>query len=130
MVGVDRSGGTAEVQIDSPCSRCGAGCWRLYSSRAAATLPVPIDPLFSAKLDGSVAISVSRSGLTRAAALLFGPVVLAVLLVAVASNNGLSDIWLTGLALTVLPAALWFSRVVLKHRAAPLLDLDARAKVC
>lgn len=123
--------GLSAVRIASPCDGCGSGgCWRVRSAEAEAeeALLVAVNPPISGRIGQAVAISVSRSGLTRVALLLFGPVLLALATLAVASEQGVSVGWLSALGLFLVACALWFSQTVLKQRVVPLLELDARTE--
>jgi hypothetical protein len=120
------TGGLSAVRITNPCDDCSSGgCWQVGSSAAAGSLFVAVTPAISGRIGGTVAISVSRSGLTRISLLLFGPMLLALATLAVASHQGISDGWLSGLAVVLMTVALGLSQTLLKHRIVPLLDLDA-----
>jgi len=120
--------GLSAVRVASPCDGCSSGgCWRVHSTQASEALLVAVNPSISGRIDEAVSISVSRSGLTRVALLLFGPVLLALATLAVASEQGVSGGWFSVLALLLIVCALGFSRAMLKQRVLPLLELDARA---
>jgi hypothetical protein len=120
--------GLSAVRVDSPCDGCSSGgCWRVRATQASEALLVAVNPPISGRIDETVSISVSRSGLTRVALLLFGPVLFAWATLAVASDQGVSGGWLSVLALVLTVCALGFSRAMLQQRVAPLLELDARS---
>lgn len=121
--------GLSAVGIASPCDGCSSGgCWRVRAAEAEEVLLVAVNPTISGRIGEAVAISVSRSGLTRVALLLFGPVLLVLATLAVASDQGISGGWLGGLGLFLMVCAWWFSQIMLKQRVEPLLQLDARSK--
>ena len=60
--------------------------------------------------------------------LLFGPMLLVLALLAIASHEGVSDGWLASLAMLLMLSALWCSKAVLKSRAVTLLALDSQVQ--
>lgn len=123
------TGALSALSMDNPCTSCSATCWQMGSASASQTLHIPVNALISGRMGEDVTVSVSRRGLTRVAGLLFGPTLLILTLLAIASGTGMQGTELGGLAMVLLPAALWFSRQLLKSRAASWLDLDTHAKV-
>ena len=73
-----------------------------------------------------VAVSVSRSGLTRLSVLLFAPAIAGLLLLALAAERGISGWLLLGFGAAVLSLAFAISRLMVKPLVNQLLDVETR----